>query len=92
MTALGVLFIVVGIALTVVGSLRFARLLRRANELEAQEANLRRYESWRGRRPGADRGPTSAELMSRELRRRGIYWLALDAVGAALIIAGILLV
>jgi hypothetical protein len=92
MTALGVLFIVVGIALTVVGSLRFARLLRRANELEAQEANLRRYESWRGRRPGADRGPTSAELMSRELRRRAFAWLALDAVGAALIIAGILLV
>jgi hypothetical protein len=92
MTALGVLFIVVGIALTVVGSLRFARLLRRANELEAQEANLRRYESWRGRRPGADRGPTSAELMSRELRRRAFAWLALDAVGAALIIAGMLLV
>ena len=92
MTALGVLFIVVGIALTVVGSLRFARLLRRANELEAQEANLRRYESWRGRRPGADRGPTSAELMSRELRRRAFAWLALDAAGAVLIIAGILLV
>ena len=92
MTALGVLCIVVGIALTVFGSLRFARLLRRANELEAQEANLRRYESWRGRRPGADRGPTSAELMSRELRRRAFAWLALDAVGAALIIAGILLV
>ena len=92
MTALGVLFIVVGIALTVVGSLRFARLLRRANELEAQEANLRRYESGRGRRPGADRGPTRAEHMSRELRRRAFAWLALDAVGAALIIAGMLLV
>ena len=92
MTALGVLFIVVGIALTVVGSLRFARLLRRANELEAQEANLRRYESWRGRRPGADRGPTSAELMSRELRRRAFAWLSLDVAGTALIIAGILIV
>ena len=91
MTALGVLFIVVGIALTVVGSLRFARLLRRANELEAQEANLRRYESWRGRRPGTDRGPTSAEIMSRELRRRAFTWLSLDVAGTALIIAGILL-
>ncbi len=91
MTALGVLFIVVGIALTVVGSLRFARLLRRANELEAQEANLRRYESWRGRRPGADRGPSSAEIMSRELRRRAFTWLSLDVAGTALIIAGILL-
>jgi len=90
-TALGVLFIVVGIALTVVGSLRFARLLRRANELEAQEANLRRYESWRGRRPGTDRGPTSAEIMSRELRRRAFTWLSLDVAGTALIIAGILL-
>jgi hypothetical protein len=90
-TALGVLCIVVGIALTVVGSLRFARLLRRANELEAQEANLRRYESWRGRRPGADRGPSSAELMSRELRRRAFAWLSLDVAGTVLIIAGILL-
>jgi hypothetical protein len=90
-TALGLLFIAAGIALMVVGSLRLARLLRRANELEAQEANLRRYESWRGRRPGADRSPTSAELMSRELRRRAFAWLLLDAAGTFLIVAGILL-
>lgn len=92
MTVLGVVLIVTGIACTVAGSLRFATLLRSANALESQEANIRRYESWRGRRPGADRGPSSAELMARELRRRAYLWLVLDAAGTALIIAGILLV
>jgi hypothetical protein len=91
-TALGLPLMAAGIALVLAGSVRFARQLRRANELEAQEANLRRYESWRGRRPGADRGPSSAELMSRELRRRAFAWLSLDVAGAALIVAGILLV
>ena len=92
MTVVGIVLIALGIACTVIGTMRFATLQRSARALETQEANIRRYESWRGRRPGADRGPSSAELMARELRRRAYLWLVLDAAGTALIIAGILVI
>ncbi len=64
---------------------------RRARALQANEENLRRYESWRGgRRTAEDRGPSSADLMGAELRGQVRRWAALAGVGAVILMLGFL--
>ncbi len=75
-----------GIVLIVAAYVRGAPYYRRAQALRAQTENIRRYETWRGR--PAESGPSSADLMSAELRRRTQTWAAVGIAGAVLIIAG----
>lgn len=75
---------VLGIALIVVGYSRAKGPWSRYQELKAQEANLARYEGWRGTRL-RDEGPSAASIMAAQLRRRA-------QIGGLVLIAGFVLV
>ena len=70
--------------LIVAGYLRAKGPWARYQQLKAQEANLARYEGWRGTRLRDD-GPSAASIMAAELRRRA-------QIGGLILIAGFVLV
>jgi hypothetical protein len=73
-----------GVVLIALGYVRAKGPWSRYNELKAQEANIARYEGWRGTRL-RDEGPSAASLMAREMRRRA-------QIGGLVLIAGFVLV
>jgi hypothetical protein len=75
---------VLGVALIAVGYLRARGPWSRYQELKAQEANIARYEGWRGTRLRDD-GPSAASIMAAQMRRRA-------QVGGLILIAGFVLV
>ncbi|MGC8633433.1 MAG: hypothetical protein ACP5VP_02000 [Candidatus Limnocylindrales bacterium] len=86
MSAVNVVLWLGGAALVAAAWLRGMPYWRRYQALRAQQENVRRYESWRGR--PAESGPSSADLMEAELRRRAQPWLVAGAVGIVLLVAG----
>jgi hypothetical protein len=84
MGAINLICWVLGIVLIVVGYTRARGPWARYQELKAQEANLARYEGWRGTRL-RDEGPSAASIMAAELRRRA-------QIGGLVVIAGFVLV
>lgn len=78
-----------GVVLLAGGVMAVRRPLARYRELQATEANLRRYDSWRGgNRTAVDTGVTGAEIMRSQLRTTAIRWGAVIAAGIVLIVAG----
>ena len=75
---------VLGIVLIVAGYLRAKGPWARYQDLKAQEANISRYEGWRGTRLHDD-GPSAATLMAQEMRRRA-------QLGGLVLVAGCVLV
>ena len=73
-----------GVVLIAAGYLRAKGPWERYQALKAQEANISRYEGWRGSRLRDD-GPSAASLMAQEMRRRA-------QVGAIILVAGFVLV
>ncbi len=73
-----------GAVLIAVGYLRAKGPWSRYQTLRAQEANIERYEGWRGTRLRDD-GPSAASLMAHEMRRRA-------QIGGLILIAGFVLV
>jgi len=84
MGAINLLCWVVGVVLIAAGYLRAKGPWARYQELKAQEANLARYEGWRGTRL-RDEGPSAASIMAAELRRRA-------QIGGLILIVGFVLV
>jgi hypothetical protein len=84
MGAINLICWVAGVVLIVVGYTRARGPWARYQELKAQEANLARYEGWRGTRL-RDEGPSAASIMAAELRRRA-------QIGGLVLIAGFVLV
>jgi hypothetical protein len=82
------LLIVAGVAAMAIGVLRIRGPLATIRHLDETEANLERYEQWRGKRTGpqAD-GPTGADVMRAEMRRRVILWGVLIGGGVVAIVA-----
>ena len=78
---------VLGIALIVVGYTRAKGPWARYQELRNQEANLARYEGWRGTRLRDD-GPSAASIMAQELRRRAQIWGLVAVGGFVLVFVG----
>jgi hypothetical protein len=58
-----------GVVLIAVGYLRARGPWARYQDLKAQEANIARYEGWRGTRL-RDEGTSAATVMAQEMRRR----------------------
>ncbi|HEY4228080.1 MAG TPA: hypothetical protein VGM49_07060 [Candidatus Limnocylindrales bacterium] len=85
----GLILILLGIVATVVGYARFRGPWARYQALKGQEANISRYESWRGGL--RDSGPTGAsvamEMARGQARTAGIVM----AAGIAIAIVGLLL-
>jgi uncharacterized membrane protein len=75
---------VLGVVLIAVGYRRARSPWSRYQELKEQEANLSRYEGWRGTRL-RDEGPSAASIMAQEMRRRAQF-------GGLILIAGFVLV
>ena len=76
-----------GIVLIVVGYRRAKGPWARYQELKAQEANLARYEGWRGTRLRDD-GPSAASLMAQELRRKAQISGLVAVAGFVLVFVG----
>jgi len=80
---LNLALIAAGVALIVVGALRARAPYQRYMALKEQDANVARYEAWRGgARPDAKTGASVAMAM---LRRQA-------QIGAGVVIAGVVLV
>lgn len=83
MGPLNIVLWVVGVILIAVGYQRARRPWARYQELKAQDANVARYESWRG--GVRDSGETGASVAMAVLRRQA-------QIGGAIAIAGVVLV
>ncbi len=79
-----------GVVLIVLGTLQVRAPLARYRQLQATEANLRRYDDWRGSRLVDDSERTGADEMKDYLRSRVRLWGALIVVGVVLVVAGFL--
>ena len=75
---------VIGVLLIVVGYGRARGPWRRYQALKEQEANIARYEGWRGTRLRDD-SPSAADLMAQVLRRQA-------QIGGLVAVAGFVLV
>jgi hypothetical protein len=88
-TTTGIILLLLGIAAAAAGYARFRGPWSRYQALKAQEANIARYESWRGGL--RDAGPTGAsvamEMARSDARRAGV----IIAAGVAVAILGLLL-
>jgi hypothetical protein len=83
-----VLLWILGVAVAIVGVAMIRGPLARSRELEATQANLARYDAWRGgRRPDGDER-TGADEMRDQLRSRVRLATVVIAVGVGLIVAG----
>ncbi len=80
-----------GIVAIVVGALQARGPLATIRRLDETQANLSRYESWRGKQTGpqAD-GPTGADEMRSQMRQRVMLWGGVAAAGIVLVALGIL--
>jgi hypothetical protein len=84
--AVNVVLWVGGAALVVAAYVRGVPYWRRYQAMRAQQDNIRRYETWRGR--PTEPGPSSADLMETELRHRAQPWIVAGIVGIVMIVAG----
>jgi len=88
MGILGLVLIVGGVALIVVGALRARDPYRRYMALREEDANIARYEAWRGgTRPD---GRTGASVAMDVLRRRAQIGAGIAIAGIVLVVAGFL--
>jgi hypothetical protein len=77
-----------GIALLAIGYSRARGPMSRYQALKQQDANVARYEAWRG---GArDRGATGASVQMALLRRQASVGIAIAIVGFVLLLVGFL--
>jgi hypothetical protein len=85
---IGVVLILLGIAAAVAGYARARGPWARYQALKSQEANIARYESWRGGL--RDSGPTGASVAMEMARSQARQGGVVIAAGIAIAILGIL--
>jgi len=85
----GLVLILIGVVATVAGYLRFRRPWATYQSLKAQEANISRYESWRGGL--RDSGPTGASVAMDMARGQARIAGVVMGVGIAIAVVGLLL-
>ena len=90
MDMLGLVLIVGGIAAIVVAVLQIRGPLARIRRLDETQANLERYESWRGKQTGVQAdGPTGADVMRAQMRQRLVLWGAVAGAGVISVVLGL---
>ena len=88
---LSIVLIAGGIVAVIVGVLQIRGPLATIRRLDATEANLARYETWRGKQTGPQaEGPTGADEMRAQMRQRVILWGVLAGAGVVSVFAGLL--
>lgn len=81
----------VGAVVIVLGAVQVRAPLARYRQLQATEANLRRYDDWRGSRLIDDSERTGADEMKDYLRGRVRLWAMVIVAGVALVVAGLII-
>ena len=76
----------VGVALIALGYLRAREPWRRYRALREEDANVARYEAWRGGL--RDSGPTGASVAMEVLRRQARNGAVIAGIGFVLVFAG----
>jgi hypothetical protein len=87
----GFALVAVGIALVALGYARARNPWRRYQALKAQDENASRYRAWRGGPASAAEEKTGASVAMELLRREARTWAAVAAVGAGLLVVGLVL-
>lgn len=86
---LNVILWVAGLAFVAFGIWQVRQPLAHYRSLEATQANLRRYDDWRGSRPLDEAGSrTGADEMRDLLRDRIRLWAVVIIIGVVLLVAG----
>ena len=85
---MGIILILLGIAAIAAGYARARGPWARYQALKAQDANIARYESWRGGL--RDSGTTGASIAMELLRKQAREGALIAAAGFAIAIAGLL--
>lgn len=89
MSPVSIVLWVAGVALVVVGYTRAKRPWSRYRALQEQDANVARYEAWRG---GARNDSRTGASVAMELLRRQVWMAgAIAVVGFVLVFAGFLI-
>jgi hypothetical protein len=86
---IGIVLILLGIAAAAAGYARARGPWARYQALKAEDANIARYESWRGGL--RDAGPTGASVAMELLRKQAREGFVIAAAGIAIFIVGLLL-
>ncbi len=91
MDVLSLVLIVGGIIAVVIAALQVRGPLATIRRLDETQANLDRYETWRGKQTGpqAD-GPTGADVMRAQMRQRLMLWGVVAGAGAVSVLVGLL--
>ena len=89
MSALNIALWGLGVILIAVGYLRARQPWARYKELQGQQANVARYEAWRGGL--RDEGPTGASVAMAMYRRQAQIWGAVAIGGIVLVFVGFLI-
>jgi hypothetical protein len=87
---IGIVLLLAGIALAVVGYVQFRRPWARYQALKAEDANIARYESWRGGL--RDSGTTGASVAMEILRKQARQAGALIGAGVVIAVVGLVLI
>ena len=85
----GIILILLGVAAVAAGYARIRSPWARYQALKAQDANVSRYESWRGglRDSGTTGASVAMEILRKQVRDAGIVM----AAGAAFVVVGLFL-
>ena len=88
----GLVLIIGGIAAIAVSLWQMRGPLATIRYLDETQANLERYETWRGKHTGVEaEGPTGADEMRAQMRQRLMLWGVVAVAGAVSIVVGLLL-
>jgi len=91
MDAISLVLIVGGVVAVVAGALQARGPLATIRHLDATQANLERYDSWRGKNSGVQAdGPTGADIMRAQMRQRLLLWGAVIVAGVVAVVVGLL--
>jgi len=91
MDPLALVLIIGGVVAIALGALRIRGPLATVRRLDETQANLDRYESWRGKQTGVQAdGPTGADEMRAQMRQRVMIWGAVIGAGAVSIAVGLI--
>lgn len=93
MDVVGLVLLAGGLVAVGIGVWQARGPLAMIRQLDATDANLRRYEEWRGKRDTLEAdGPTGADEMRAQMRQRLLLWGAVAAVGVVSAFLGLLLI
>jgi hypothetical protein len=90
MELLDLVLIAGGVVAVIVAALQMRGPLATIRRLDEAQANIERYETWRGKQTGprAD-GPTGADVMRAQMRQRLILWGAVAVAGVVSVLVGL---